>query len=119
MKHLTYITLITLLLAGTLYGEDANDGEVNSLKCEVLLDTHKRIQCTYTTERQAVDRNILFMWHSQDTPHDDRERTIVLQANHGSVYDYRYFYGRAQGIWEVSVKDEDDDLLASTTYIQE
>ena len=93
----------------------AADFNHNTFVCEIVDDDHKKIQCTFSTERASEDRNVIFFWHSADTPQDDRERTIVLKAGHGSVYDYRYYYGRAQGEWEVSVKDADDTILASTT----
>lgn len=119
MKHLLYLTLIASLLLSDLYASQTDGLQDGDLTCEVLLDTHKRIQCTYTGTRSPVDRELIFIWHSTETPHDDRERSILIKANHGSVYDYRYYYGRAIGVWEVSVKDEDDTLLASTTFTLE
>ncbi len=113
MKHLLYVAL---LLTGSFYDVVAEDVQNSGLQCEVLLNGHKRIQCTYTADRYNYDRNITFMWHSQETPQDDRERTILIKENHASIYDYRYFFGRAQGIWEISVKDDDEELLASTTF---
>ncbi len=113
MKHLVYVALF---LTGSLYNAVAEDRQNSELECEILLDGHKRIQCTYTADRHSYDRNVTFMWHSQETPQDDRERTILIKESHASIYDYRYFFGRAQGVWEISVKDDDEGLLASTTF---
>lgn len=112
MKHFNFITLMLLIVLPVMAEEYQN----SSLTCEIFKDDHKKIQCTLITDRVDYDRNVIFSWHSSMTPQDDRERTIVLKANHGSVYDYRYFYGRAQGDWEVSVKDSDEIILSSTTF---
>lgn len=116
MRHFIYITL---LLVSVFYTSIASENQNSELQCEVLQDGNKKIQCTYMTDRLSYDRTIVFIWHSQNTPHDDRERTLVIKANNSSVYDYRYYYGRAQGIWEISVKDDRDNLLALTTFIIE
>lgn len=116
MRHFFYITL---LLAGVFYTAAATENQNSELQCEVLQDVNKKIQCTYKTDRLSYDRNIIFIWHSQNTPQDDRERTFVIKANNSSVYDYRYYYGRAQGLWEISVKDDEGNLLALTTFIIE
>lgn len=87
----------------------------DSLVCEILGDTTKRVQCTYFSERVAHDRNITFAWRSPSLQADQRKRTITLNAHHGSLYDYRYYYGRAPGEWEVSVS-ENGTILASTRF---
>ncbi len=108
--------IITVLLAAAFpLLLSASEFKHNEIVCDIMDDDHKKIQCTFTTQRMNEDRNVIFFWHSLTTPQDDRERTIVLKAGHGSVYDYRYYYGRAQGEWEISVKDSDDTVLTSTT----
>ncbi len=114
MKRFNYITLMLLTVFTVIGG--AQEYENNSVSCEIVEDDHKKIQCTFITDRADHDRNVIFSWHSSMTPQDDRERTIVLKATHGSVYDYRYYYGRALGDWEVTVKDSDEMLLSSTTF---
>ena len=94
----------------------AQTATTGSLQCETIEDTHKRIQCTFITKRINEDRSVTFNWHSAATPQDDRERTIELKSNHRSVYDYRFYYGRAMGEWEVTVTDSEDNVLATTTF---
>jgi hypothetical protein len=111
--RLNSITLLLFALSPLLL--TAADFRHNTISCEIRDDDHKKIQCTFVTERAAEDRNVIFFWHSASTPQDDRERTIVLKSGHASLYDYRYYYGRAQGEWEVSVKDGEENILATTT----
>lgn len=114
MKRLGTITLLLLtVLPLSLLAQDFKN---SSVACEIVEDDHKKIQCTFITDRRSEDRTVIFAWHSSSTPQDDRERTIILSAGHGSVYDYRYYYGRATGEWEISVKDSEDTLLGSTTF---
>ena len=74
-----------------------------SVLCEVLDDGIEKIQCTFVTPRKNEERTATFYWHSEAYPQDDRERELSLPANHGSVYDYRYLRGRAEGGWSVTV----------------
>ena len=78
----------------------------DTIQCEVIDDGIEKIKCTFKTKRKAQERTTTFYWHSESHPQDDRERTIDLPANHGSVYDYRYLRGRAPGIWHVTVSLE-------------
>jgi hypothetical protein len=75
----------------------------SALMCSVLNDEVEKIQCKFVTPRKNESREADFIWHSDDFPQDDRERLLPLPANHGSVYDYRFLRGRAQGIWTVTV----------------
>lgn len=97
MTRIAAIYALTLLLSGTVFAKE------DSLSCKVIDDGIEKIQCTFVTTRKDTARETLFHWHSESHPQDDRERTIMLPANHGSVYDYRYLRGRAQGIWRVTV----------------
>jgi hypothetical protein len=90
----------------------------NNLVCEVLGEGSKRIQCTFFTERIDHDRNITFEWKSPSLAEDHRERTVMLNAHHGSIYDFRYYYGRSPGEWRVCAK-EGDVKLGETTFIIE
>ncbi len=87
-----------LLLTGIVFPVLAD-----TIRCEVIDDGIEKIKCIFETKRKAEERTTTFLWHSESHPQDDRERTIDLPANHGSVYDYRYLRGRAPGIWRVSV----------------
>lgn len=80
-----------------------------SLTCDVVNDGTEKIQCTFVTPRKNEARETTFYWHSESHPQDDRERIITLPAGHGSVYDYRYLRGRAQGTWTVTVSITDAD----------
>jgi hypothetical protein len=100
-----------------LYAQQAQDS--NTLICEVLGEGSKRIQCTFFTSRVNYDRNITFEWKSPSIGKDDRTRMIILNANYGSLYDFRYYYGRSPGEWHVSVKDGNITLSDTTFIIQE
>ncbi len=88
----------------------------SSIFCEVLGGESKRIQCTFFTQRVPFDRNISFHWESPDEKYDYRQHDFVLQAHHGSVYDYRYYYGRTPGTWKIHVNDDSNRVLANTTF---
>lgn len=102
----------TFVLPYTLAADLRHD-----LKCNVLEEGDKIIRCTYSSARVETSRTIQFIWRSETTPHDDRERTLFLPALHGSVYDYRYYYGRAPGKWEVAATDPEGHTLATTSFI--
>ena len=91
----------------------------DSIICEVLGEGSKRIQCTFFSQRVSYDRNITFDWKSPSLEKDHRERKIILNANHGSLYDFRYYYGRAPGEWQVCVKDGGTKLAETTFVIEE
>ncbi len=96
----------------------ASPNNADSLVCEILGEGVKRIQCTYFAERVTYERHITFLWRSPTIAEDQRERTIVLNAHHGSVYDFRYYYGRAPGEWDVVVK-EGNTTLGETHFVIE
>ena len=104
------IFFLSLLLGVSMFAK-----EDDSLVCEILGEGIKRIQCTYFTSRASQDRNITFLWQSPSIHDDQRERTILLDTDHGSLYDYRYYYGRAPGDWEVVVK-EGEQILADANF---
>ncbi len=87
-----------------------------SIFCEILGGESKRIQCTFFTQSVSFDRNITFYWESPDAAYDYRQRDFTIEAHHRSVYDYRYYYGRAPGIWNIYVKDDNGEILAHTTF---
>jgi hypothetical protein len=114
MRTFRRLSLMSLLLSSAVMADPV--GTSGSLECQILDNDDRIIRCTYFSERADHDRPITFSWRSVKTPQDDRERTIVLKANHGSLYDYRYYYGRAPGVWNVSVTDGDDNLLGTTSF---
>lgn len=78
-----------------------------------------KIKCIYKTARKSYDRNVTIAWTSPSTPQDDRFKTILLPAQHGSVYDFRYFDGRADGSWTISATDDSTGQVTSIEYIKE
>jgi len=91
----------------------------NSIVCEVLGEGSKRIQCTFFSQRVGHDRNITFDWKSPSLEEDHRKRKMILNAHHGSLYDFRYYYGRSPGEWHVCAKDGDIKLAETTFVIEE
>ncbi len=108
------LIIFFIICINFIYAQDTKDSD--SLICEVLGEGSKRIQCTFFTTRVDYDRNITFEWKSPSIDKDNRKRKIILNAHHGSLYDFRYYYGRLPGKWYVSVRDE-NTTLSSTTFI--
>lgn len=99
-----------ILLFGLLYTVSFAGGAnlfADEVQCSVEKDSVKIIKCTYVSERMDHERVIEFEWHSERVPYDDRKRSIVLPARHGSLYDFRYLEGRAEGKWRVSARVRD------------
>lgn len=114
MRIFCRLFLPILLLASAVMAAPASTND--SLECQIIDDDDRIIRCTYSSVRVDHDRPITFYWRSVKTPQDDRERTVVLKAHHGSLYDYRYYYGRAPGVWNVSVTDEENNILGTTSF---
>ncbi|MDF1879814.1 hypothetical protein JHD50_00605 [Sulfurimonas sp. MAG313] len=92
----------------------------NTLTCTVVNDDEiLKIKCKYNTVSKDYDRNISISWTSPTTHHDDRMKTLLLPAYNKSVYDYRYFDGRAEGSWTITVTDEETNSQTSTEFIKE
>ena len=115
MKLITSCCILSSLWGCVLSANDLTKGS-DQLECSVLEEHDKIIRCTFSSVRIASDRNVTFSWHSETTPQDDRERTFVLPAGHGSVYDYRYYYGRAQGAWNIRILGNEGETLAETSF---
>ena len=103
MGKVVGISVLTLVFATAVVAGES------SVTCEILDDGTEKIQCTLVTPRKNEARETTFYWHSEAYPQDDRERQLSLPANHGSVYDYRYLRGRAQGDWKITVTLTDAD----------
>ncbi|MBE0499071.1 MAG: hypothetical protein IBX43_07520 [Campylobacterales bacterium] len=101
-----------LMFTLSLFAKDA-------LKCEVVNeDEIYKIKCTYLTTKKSHDRNISIAWTSPSTPQDDRFKTILLPAENISVYDYRYFDGRADGSWVISATDASTGEVTTTEFVK-
>ena len=105
IKYYIYIVLSFLFLTSV----QANDKNVDCL----ILDDENSIICKYTHTRLAHDKTISVQWiepNNQIT----RSREMIIPAQHGSVYDFRYKEGRTKGIWTFKVIDSGDEY--STTF---
>lgn len=108
-KILSLILLFTFVL-----------GAADSLLCKVINeDGILKIKCKYKTVSKDYDRNVTITWTSPTTHQDDRFKTVVLPAYNISVYDFRYFDGRADGSWTVSATDESTGKVTTTQFIKE
>lgn len=108
--------LHTLSLLAALFLPAVSGASEHELECTVLDEGDRIIRCTFHAARLEENRTVVFLWRSESTPHDDRERTLVIPSRHASVYDYRYYYGRAPGNWKVIVNDLEGNDLASTSF---
>lgn len=118
MKLIASLSAMGALLIANLSAADPAASSYK-LECTVIEEHDKIIQCTFSSVRLAADRRITFRWKSETTPQDDRERTFVLPAGHGSVYDYRFYYGRAPGLWNISTVNDSGKTLAETSFTLE
>lgn len=92
----------------------------DALKCELVKkDDILKIKCKYNTISKDYDRNISVAWTSPSTPQDDRFKTVVLPAYNISIYDFRYFDGRADGSWTISATDEETGQVTTTQFVKE
>lgn len=99
-----------IVLAGWLMFALVNTAVAESrVQCQITDDEIEKLVCVFETSRKGEDRNVVFHWHSDAYPQDDRERKVALEAYHASVYDYRYLWGRAQGVWTLTVTLEGGD----------
>lgn len=91
----------------------------DALSCKVINeDEIYKIKCTYQTTQKSYDRNISMAWTSPSTPQDDRFKTVLLPAGNFSVYDYRYFDGRADGSWVISATDASTGEVTTTEFVK-
>jgi hypothetical protein len=115
MKIIKVILIAMSLLPVSLL----SDQKEARLLCSIVDEEIEKILCKVELLRVDYDREVKFLWHSVSYPQDDRERTIVLSAGHGSVYDYRFLRGRAQGEWVVTstINNVDKDIVARQAFV--
>ncbi len=126
MKNCLLIFTIAILFLGCSQDESKEKKSSKVIKVEkevrksadknealICLDEGKTITCKLMTKRVDKDRKVEFEWESPNGK-DDRERDMVLPANHASIFDARSKNGRAKGLWTVEV--EIDDMKLSTTF---
>ena len=79
----------------------------------ICIDEDAKVTCKLMTKRLNRDRKVEFEWKSPNG-NDDREREMMLPANHASIFDARDKSGRVKGLWTVEVEIDDEE--ASTTF---
>ena len=114
---IVYLLVINTLMANT---KEKLDTEIfyepiNSVDCIVLKDENSII-CKYIHKRSEEDKYVEFYW-IDPSGNISRERTMLIPAGHGSIYDYRFIYGRASGKWTFKVQD--DNQTYQTNFIIE
>lgn len=105
MNKIIYILLITVVFG---FSETIEKEIKNSIDCLILEDENSII-CKYSHERIDIDKEIEVQW-VDPTGEISRERTLLIPAGHGSIYDFRYISGRLKGIWQFKVKDQNINL---------
>lgn len=125
MKSPFLILLLAVVFAGCSQDESSKKSDKNTKaekKAEksigkdltlVCLDEGDKVTCKLVTKRVNKDREVEFEWKSPDGK-DDREREMVLPANHASIFDVRHKKGRVKGVWTVEVELDDEE--AATTF---
>ena len=106
------IIYILFFLTSLSFAELIDEKPQTTVDCLILEDENSII-CKYEHERSEEDKEILVQWIDPNGELS-RERTLLLLAGHGSIYDFRYIEGRMKGIWQFKVKDK--DLETSTTF---
>ena len=85
----------------------------NKNEALICLDENEKITCKLMTKRVKKERSVRFEWESPNGK-DNREREMLLPANHASIFDARYKKGRAKGKWKVEVQLGGEEI--STTF---
>lgn len=78
----------------------------------VCLDEGDKITCKLMAKRVNEEREVTFEWSSPNGK-DNREREMLLPANHASIFDVRTKKGREAGIWTVKAEIEDKEVSAT------
>ena len=88
------------------------------ITCETVHSGIKKIRCIYSSKSYIKPRNVTFSWISPDNKSDNLTKSYTVEAGQVSVIDYRYFSGRSEGRWTISVSDEATNESISTEYIK-
>ena len=81
--------------------------------CTTIQEDIKKIRCKYSALAQETPRQVTYTWTSPENSADNRTKVHNIPAGHVSVYDYRYFGGRAEGKWKIEVSEEDNSTVAT------
>ena len=110
MKLLLNLSLV-FIFVGLVNASDIE----NNADCIILKDENSII-CKYTHKRIDSDKNVIFNW-IDPSGILSRNRTMIIPAGHGSVYDLRYINGRVSGKWTFEVLD--NNISFKTNFIIE
>lgn len=108
MKNLIYTLIFVTSLA---FAQIVEKESKNSADCLILQDENSII-CKYIHERSQEDKDILVQWINPQGK-ISRQRTLIIPAGHGSIYDFRYIEGRMKGIWQFKVIDQKIETIAN------
>lgn len=127
-KHSSFIIILALTFLGCSQ-ESSEKKSDNGIKVEkevekiagtdqalICLDEGDKVTCKLMTKRVNKDREVEFEWKSPNGK-DNREREMILPANHASIYDTRQKKGRAKGLWSVEVEIDDDEEVSTNFRI--
>ncbi|MDA3945559.1 MAG: hypothetical protein PF439_02625 [Helicobacteraceae bacterium] len=126
MRYPLLIVIFAVLFLGCSQDEKSDSKSKQVVKVEkkveksadknellICLDENEKITCKLMTKRVNSDRKVVFEWKSPNGK-DDRERDMVLPANHASIFDLRHKAGREKGKWKVTAELDDEEV--STTF---
>ncbi len=114
MIRYIYIFLF-IAISGFSETIELDDELKDSVDCLILQDENSII-CKYEHQRLEEDKELIVQWVDPNGELS-RERTLIIPAGHGSIYDFRYIEGRMKGIWQFKVKEDEKEL--STTFTLE
>ncbi len=109
LKYLFFLLFVTFLFSEELITEETESG----VDCLILQDENSII-CKYEHERLEVDQEVLVQWINPEGE-ISRERTVVIPAGHGSIYDFRYIEGRMKGVWQFKVVENKKEFVTKFT----
>ena len=124
MRYYALVILFALLFLGCSQDEEKKKSDTGiTVEKEVkkstgtdealiCLDEGDKVTCKLMTKRVNNDREVEFEWKSPNGK-DDREREMMLPANHASIFDARLKKGRAKGVWTVEAEIDDEELSTS------
>lgn len=108
-----YLRWLLILLVACLMAD------ASELKCSTTQEGIKKIKCKYMDVTRNFDRHIVFNWVSPDNAADNRTKRLLLPAYNKSVFDFRYFGGRSEGLWKISATEVERNITISTEYLKD
>lgn len=113
MRKLIFgLVLISSFLFAQTEEIEGGSTQMKTADCLILQDENSII-CKYLHERIEEDIEVTIQWID---PNGEitRERTILVPAGHGSIYDFRYIEGRMKGTWQFKVLESSSET--TTTF---